>query len=134
MAQDYLQRPERQRISLAFGTSVSNARVCLPPLFHWEQVTNFFIDYDLCDACVSSPEARQRHDVSHVFFPIRTPGKKEVFNEVRSQVEQPAVIPPRMSEALHLSVHCDGCGQYPLSGVRHKCLDCYGEFEPLPSL
>ncbi|KAI0756244.1 hypothetical protein C8Q80DRAFT_1127522 [Daedaleopsis nitida] len=80
-------------------------------------------DYDLCDACVSNSYKRQKHDVSHVFFPIESPGVKDVFNKARVQVEHPAVIPPPLS-VQHPHVRCDGCYQSPIVGVRHRCLDC----------
>ncbi|TBU25294.1 hypothetical protein BD311DRAFT_700421 [Dichomitus squalens] len=79
-------------------------------------------DYDLCDKCVSSPKTRQGHDVTHVFFPIETPGDKDAYNKARKEASQPANA--ALSPATHVRVHCDGCEQYPIVGVRHKCLDC----------
>ena len=82
-------------------------------------------DYDLCDKCVSSSKTRQAHDVNHVFFPIETPGDKDAYNEARKEAKQRTSVP--QSLPVHSSVHCDGCEQYPVVGVRHKCLDCHGE-------
>ncbi|TBU46940.1 hypothetical protein BD309DRAFT_953003 [Dichomitus squalens] len=31
-------------------------------------------DFDLCGGCVSNPQLRLKHDLSHVFFPITVPG------------------------------------------------------------
>ncbi|KAI0800737.1 hypothetical protein C8Q74DRAFT_1238467 [Fomes fomentarius] len=81
-------------------------------------------DFDFCDSCVSSPKTRLTHDMSHVFFPIKSPGMKEAYYKAREQVEQPSVIPPPVPQVQHSSIHCDGCSQFPLTGVRHKCLDC----------
>nr|VWO94379.1 N/A [Ganoderma boninense] len=79
-------------------------------------------DFDLCDMCVSSANTRQEHDVSHVFFPIETPGEKEAYYRAREEAKKPAVVPP--APLNHVGIRCDGCDQYPLVGVRHRCLDC----------
>lgn len=87
------------------------------------------VDFDFCDSCVSNPDTRQTHDVSHVLFPIMSPGPraKEAFNNARKVLQQPPAPVPS-SEAQHITVHCDGCEQYPIVGVRHKCLDCNGQY------
>ncbi|PIL31453.1 hypothetical protein GSI_06154 [Ganoderma sinense ZZ0214-1] len=79
-------------------------------------------DFDLCDMCVSSANTRREHDVAHVFFPIETPGEKEAYYRAREEAKQPEVVPP--APVNHVGIHCDGCAQYPLVGVRHRCLDC----------
>ncbi|KAI0363146.1 hypothetical protein BV20DRAFT_975992 [Pilatotrama ljubarskyi] len=78
-------------------------------------------DYDLCEKCVADPRKRQAHSVSHSFFPIVSPDRKDAFNEARSRV-RPVSSPPPVVH--HPQVHCDGCYQSPIVGVRHKCLDC----------
>lgn len=81
----------------------------------------------MCDNCVASPQKRLDHEASHVFFPIKTPGMNEAYLKACKRVEQPPVVPPRPEEVEHKYVHCDECGESPLVGVRHKCLDCNGE-------
>ncbi|KAI0778720.1 hypothetical protein BD413DRAFT_116175 [Trametes elegans] len=80
-------------------------------------------DYDLCSACISSPSTRQKHTVSHVFFPIVQPGKKDAYTEARNRLQG---FPPSSSSApaCHLNITCDGCRKSPIAGIRHKCLDC----------
>ncbi|KAI8981131.1 hypothetical protein BD414DRAFT_464073 [Trametes punicea] len=81
-------------------------------------------DFDLCGACVSNPTVRQAHDVSHVFFPIVSPGEKGTYNEARSRsLRGNASVQPH-ALVQHANIHCDECRQSPLVGVRHKCLDC----------
>ncbi|TFK95036.1 hypothetical protein K466DRAFT_508551 [Polyporus arcularius HHB13444] len=81
-------------------------------------------DFDLCDVCVSNPGIRQNHDVSHVFFPIPIPGMKDIYKKARQEAQQSAEIPWPPPLTVHPHIHCDGCNQSPLIGVRYKCLDC----------
>ena len=36
-------------------------------------------DYDLCTNCVSDPERRLGHSLTHVFFPVTTPGDLSLY-------------------------------------------------------
>ncbi|KAI0673673.1 hypothetical protein C8Q78DRAFT_967789 [Trametes maxima] len=80
-------------------------------------------DFDFCDACISDPQARQKHDSSHCFFPLVIPGDKDAYNEVRSRLQPVSKTPPPVT-VRHDSVYCDECRQCPIVGIRHRCLDC----------
>lgn len=81
---------------------------------------------------MSRASTRQQHDAAHVFFPIEVPGEKEAYYRAREEAKKPEVVPP--APLTHAGIHCDGCDQYPLVGVRHKCLDCDGSFRMSRSL
>ncbi|KAI0652399.1 hypothetical protein C8Q79DRAFT_1081591 [Trametes meyenii] len=80
-------------------------------------------DFDFCDACICNSHVRQKHNASHCFFPIVTPGKKDAYDEVRSCLQPVSKTPPP-GTIRHDSVYCDECHECPIVGVRHRCLDC----------
>ncbi|TBU56612.1 hypothetical protein BD310DRAFT_823290 [Dichomitus squalens] len=74
-------------------------------------------DYDFCDACISTPSQRQNHIPTHAFFPITAEHGRSLYDAARIQAQVPQGV-------CHNAVVCDMCGQSPLVGVRHRCLDC----------
>jgi len=69
-------------------------------------------DFDFCDFCIASPDTRQSHPASHLFWPVIEPGELSSFREAMTQVQ--------------IQVHpgiCDACNER-IVGVRMKCLDC----------
>lgn len=79
-----------------------------------------FVDYDLCTACLSDPNVRQGHNVTHAFWPIAEPGQKDAYYDAKRECNVQAPPP----EPQHYGVTCDGCEASPLKGVRYKCLQC----------
>ncbi|KZT72898.1 hypothetical protein DAEQUDRAFT_754913 [Daedalea quercina L-15889] len=92
-------------------------------------------DYDLCTSCIGSGAQWGKHDSTHHFFPISTPGDMSSFCSAR--LAQPAVRMPteRVESAettglamvedqpVHRNILCDSCNNVVV-GIRHKCLDC----------
>ena len=60
------------------------------------------------------------HDLTHAFFPIVVRDDMALYLTARGNAQLP-------QEIRHDMVSCDGCGQTPLLGTRHRCLDCAGE-------
>ncbi|KAJ8488127.1 hypothetical protein ONZ51_g3759 [Trametes cubensis] len=98
-------------------------------------------DYDLCTLCISSPDRRSNHDVSHAFFPITTPGELDAYRTALARHNRPlfgrgnshpaphdvlrdgAHTPRESGPVVHKNIICDICNQ-EVVGIRHKCLDC----------
>ncbi|KAI0962257.1 hypothetical protein AcV7_001138 [Taiwanofungus camphoratus] len=93
-------------------------------------------DYDLCAGCLSSASQREKHDLSHAFFPIETPGNMDIYRRAydltaisRSSFPRSVAPPPPVLEpsgpalVVHKNIICDVCSR-EIVGVRHKCLDC----------
>ncbi|KAH9858338.1 hypothetical protein C2E23DRAFT_803657 [Lenzites betulinus] len=74
------------------------------------------IDYDLCEACVASPNGWGNHDATHSFFPIRNADDFVGFCIVKDKRQR--------SQVVHQGIHCDGCDKKNITGVRHRCLQC----------
>ena len=91
-------------------------------------------DYDLCTSCISNPERRAKHNVSHAFFPMTVPSNYVEYDRIRanhrrsraerSKASSTSDLPAQSSGRLvHKNVVCDVCN-HEVVGVRHKCLDC----------
>ena len=76
--------------------------------YHCEQCP----DYDLCEKCYSS-DIKTKH--GHKFQAI----KKSVVPP-----PMPFTFPKFVTKTIHPTVTCDGCGIYPMTGVRYKCAVC----------
>ncbi|PIL32347.1 hypothetical protein GSI_05593 [Ganoderma sinense ZZ0214-1] len=66
-------------------------------------------DYDLCTECISNPELRVRHDLTHAFFPIPVPDGMTAYNralELRGTgaglrgSQQPVQLTAKISELV----------------------------------
>ncbi|KAI0828967.1 hypothetical protein BC628DRAFT_1482227 [Trametes gibbosa] len=73
-------------------------------------------DYDLCEACMASPNVWGNHDGTHAFFPIHKAGDFVDFCIVKDKRQR--------SQVMHKGITCDGCENKNITGVRHKCLQC----------
>lgn len=75
------------------------------------------VDYDLCQACLSSPMVRSQHDATHHLSPIECPWDHAAFRVVSLRLVPPA------NNTEHRT-KCGGCQADNLAGVRHRCLVC----------
>ncbi|CDO73092.1 hypothetical protein BN946_scf185007.g146 [Trametes cinnabarina] len=97
-------------------------------------------DYDLCTSCISDPDRRSHHEVSHAFFPVTVPGQLAEYQAALARHNHPlfgrrrqqdpqrdgdgdAERPHAPTLLVHKNIICDICNQ-EIVGVRHKCLDC----------
>ena len=92
-------------------------------------------DYDFCSGCVADPTKRQVHSGAHPFFTIATMGQDEaLYARTRAQLQSQSRLEVGPAAGVrHESVGCDSCRRVPLVGVRHRCLECPGEFPVLQS-
>lgn len=89
------------------------------------------VDYDLCTSCISDPDRRQKHDTSHAFFPVTTPGELFDYSIAAARHTRPPVsAQPQGNGArdasappVHKNIICDICND-EIIGIRNKCLDC----------
>lgn len=96
------------------------------------------IDYDLCTSCISNPDRRQKHDTSHAFFPVTTPGELFDYSMAAARHTRPlfgrssppASVQPQGNSVrdaaappVHKNIICDICNN-EIVGIRNKCLDC----------
>nr|VWP00185.1 Uncharacterized protein [Ganoderma boninense] len=79
-------------------------------------------DYDLCERCITDPSKPHAHAAAHPFFAIPTPQDRALYDAARAAA-QPHV-------ARHDDAACDVCKEYPIVGVRFRCLDCQMHVEP----
>ncbi|OJT04449.1 Protein NBR1 -like protein [Trametes pubescens] len=95
-------------------------------------------DYDLCTSCISDPARRQKHDTSHAFFPVTTPGELFDYSMAAARHTRPLFgrsSPPVSAQPqgesahdasappVHKNILCDICNK-EIIGIRNKCLDC----------
>lgn len=69
---------------------------------------------------MSSPDDRGKHSLSHTFWPIVKPAKKDEYFAAQSQKQL------NEEKSMHLGVTCNACDQRNIRGVRFKCLNCQG--------
>ena len=69
---------------------------------------------------MSSPDDRGKHSLSHTFWPIVKPAKKDEYFAAQAQKQL------NEEKSKHLGVTCDACNQRNIQGVRFKCMDCPG--------
>lgn len=94
---------------------------------------NIDIDFDLCTSCISDPERRAKHNISHSFFPMTVNADYTEFNRIRANHRRHEAGANRSSNEgssaqsrtppVHKNIICDVCNEQVV-GVRHKCLDC----------
>ncbi|KAG1749735.1 uncharacterized protein EDB91DRAFT_1109400 [Suillus paluster] len=94
-------------------------------------------DYDLCTPCIESGAA-ERHNASHEFFDIETPGRVFVHTVFSGDGERDAsaasrspTVPTSPRSSVTTSVidpvhHCAACNMCdsPIVGDRFKCVNC----------
>ncbi|KAH9837268.1 uncharacterized protein C8Q71DRAFT_757514 [Rhodofomes roseus] len=92
-------------------------------------------DYDLCTACICSGVHWDRHDSSHHFVPIATPGDMGRYHAAHQTQSRARMLTGGAQPAettgvvmtgelpVHRNILCDVCNDV-IVGVRHKCLDC----------
>ncbi|KAG8833401.1 hypothetical protein FRC17_010727 [Serendipita sp. 399] len=98
-------------------------------------------DYDICYRCATKHDAAVIHSAAHdhTFRTIHPPPLAATIKKAKTPCRSNTVPSGRRcnratssqmsarrspSPVRHRTVHCDGCGMFPIVGVRHKCLDC----------
>eukprot|EP00742_Colponemidia_sp_Colp-10_P007630 GILJ01008224.1.p1 GENE.GILJ01008224.1~~GILJ01008224.1.p1 ORF type:complete len:2318 (+),score=345.48 GILJ01008224.1:234-6956(+) len=99
------------------------------------------LDFDICETC----EAAGLYDPTHTFMKIRLPGINEqdtkVFPAFAFESRPTDTTDNNNDPVTHPDTMCDGCGKYPIVGIRYKaisqedldlCSDCEatGQHEP----
>ncbi|KAI0788225.1 hypothetical protein C8Q74DRAFT_1256731 [Fomes fomentarius] len=82
-------------------------------------------DFDFCEQCIADVKQRQAHSLTHPFFPILSQLNTSAYSHIRELFLALTAQNDQQDASSHATVHCDGCNQHPLVGVRHKCFDCH---------
>lgn len=47
-----------------------------------------------------------------------------IINKVKNAIEGKVIENTTHNVSIHIGVTCDGCGVYPINGIRYKCNTC----------
>ena len=72
-------------------------------------------NFDFCEECYKKKKAKHGHSFKQVETNMLL---KQILQKFSPKIEN------KEGKAVHRNVTCDGCGMYPLIGIRYKCSIC----------
>lgn len=80
--------------------------------YHCEQCK----DFDFCEKCHKDKKEKHGHNFKKI--------EKPEVPVPKINLAGPRIVPNNSNPVIHSTVSCDGCGKFPIIGIRYKCAVC----------